>query len=68
MRGAAAPRKPGTFGPGNKAAAKPADRRRVAVSLRLPPDAAAILRERSAALGMSQGDLVAAALRGFRRD
>lgn len=46
------------FSIGNRAAAKPESERRVPVSLRLPPDAAAKLRAHVVP-GISQGDIVA---------
>lgn len=49
------------FGPGNRAAAKPAGTQRVGVSLRLPPEAAEKLRAHVLP-GLSQGDIVAALL------
>lgn len=58
-------KRPTTFRPGNRAAAKPDSERRVSVSLRLPPDASAILRGRAASLGISQGEAAARALRGW---
>lgn len=50
------------FAPGNRAAAKPESERRVSISLRLPPDAAAKLRTH-ASKDLSQGDIVAELLR-----
>ena len=51
------PRKPGSFGPGNKAAAKAEHRVRWAG--RLPPEVVAKLREQ-AGPGLSQADIVSA--------